>query len=118
MPYIVFIAEDNTRLDVLSSKPMILWTTLREKDETINSPEFHHYYPLAYRDSQIAPPGVYPIDENWDFAHGNNGAIPLWWVFDRATGFWDNVGQKFLSPNFESPYNIEAPSYTVLSPSK
>jgi hypothetical protein len=64
---------------------------MRERDERINSPEFNYIYPLAYIDSQKAPPGVYPIDDNWEYAHGHLRFLPLWWVFDRSTGYWDNV---------------------------
>jgi len=48
MPYIIFIAEDGTRLDVLSTNPMYVATTLRERDDTMRTDNFDILYKMAY----------------------------------------------------------------------
>jgi hypothetical protein len=112
MPYIIFIAEDGTRLDVLNTHPMFLATTKRESDENSRKPEFQELYDVAYRDSQKTP-HTYPIQNKWLFDHGNLHIIPSWWVLDRSTGYWDNVGMRFMTNNPDAPFNVEAPFYTV-----
>lgn len=112
MPYIVFIADDGSRLDVLSTNPMYIATTLRERDDFMKTPRFDKLYQMAYAESQ-KDSSKYPIDNKWLFDNGNFRIIPPWWVLDRTTGFWDNVGMRFATANPESPYNIEAPFYTI-----
>lgn len=112
MPYIIFIADDGSRLDVLSTNPMYIATTLRERDDVMRTPRFDKLYKMAYDDSK-KDSSKYPIDNNWLFDHGNLRIMPPWWVLDRSTGFWDNVGMRFATNNPESPYNIEAPFYTI-----
>lgn len=113
MPYIIFIGEDGTRLDVLSTNPMYIATTLRERDDFMRTSRFNILYKMAHDESQ-KDPSKYPIDNKWLFDNGNLRLIPPWWVLDRTTGFWDNVGMRFATTNPEAPYNIEAPFYTVL----
>lgn len=112
MPYIILIAEDGTRLDVLNTNPLFVATTLRERDDFMRTQNFDILYKRAYDESQKQP-GKYPINSKWLFDNGNLRIIPPWWVLDRSTGFWDNVGMRFATTNPESPYNIEAPFYTV-----
>jgi hypothetical protein len=112
MPYIVFIADDGSRLDVLSTNPMYIATTLRERDDFMKTARFDKLYQMAYAVSQ-KDLSQYPITNKWLFDNGNFRIIPPWWVLDRSTGFWDNVGMRFATANPESPYNIEAPFYTI-----
>ncbi|MCB9806992.1 hypothetical protein H6768_03840 [Candidatus Peribacteria bacterium] len=112
MPFVIFIAEDGTRLDVLNTNPMKIATSKREKDERTESPRFQELYKVAYDDSQKAP-GSYPIDNKWLLYHGNLQLIPSFWVFDRNTGYWDNVGMRFVTPDPDAPYNIETLLYTT-----
>ena len=112
MPYIIFTAEDGTRLDVLRSRPMTIATSKRETDEKTTKPEFLELYKIAYQDG-LKQPGKYPITNKWFFDHGNLGLIPWFWVFDRMTGYWDNVGMRFASENPDAPYNVESTFYTV-----
>lgn len=106
------MAEDGTRLDVLSTNPMYIATTLRERDDFMRTSRFDKLYQMAYDESQKQP-GKYPINTKWLFDNGNLRVIPPWWVLDRSTGFWDNVGMRFATKNPEAPYNIEAPFYTI-----
>lgn len=112
MPYIILVAEDATRLDVYSDNPMFVATTLRERDDKMRTKNFEILYQRAYDESQKQP-GKYPITNMWLFNNGNLKIIPPFWVFDRSTGFWDNVGFRYATMEPESPYNIEAPFYTV-----
>ena len=48
MPYIVFIADDGSRLDVLSTNPMYIATTLRERDDFMKTTRFDKLYQMAY----------------------------------------------------------------------
>jgi len=112
MPYIIFIGDDGSRLDVLSTNPMYIATTLRERDDIMRTPLFDKLYEMAYDESR-KDASKYPIDNGWLFDHGNLRILPPWWVLDRSTGFWDNVGMRFATTNPESPYNIEAPFYTI-----
>lgn len=112
MPYIIFIGDDGSRLDVLSTNPMYIATTLRERDDFMRSSRFDKLYQMAYDEGQKQP-DKYPIDTKWLFDNGNLRVIPPWWVLDRSTGFWDNVGMRFATKNPEAPYNIEAPFYTI-----
>lgn len=112
MPYIIFIGDDGSRLDVLSTNPMYIATTLRERDDFMKTTRFDKLYQMAYDESK-KDSSKYPIDNTWLFDHGNLRLIPPWWVLDRSTGFWDNVGMRFATANPEAPYNIEAPFYTI-----
>jgi Carboxypeptidase regulatory-like domain len=112
MPYIILIAEDGTRLDVLSTNPMFIATTLRERDDFMRTKRFDILYKMAYDESQKQA-NAYPITTKWLFDNGNLRIMPPWWVLDRSTGFWDNVGFRFATTNPDSPYNIEAPFYTI-----
>lgn len=117
MPFIIFTAENGERLDVLSTNPMTIWTTIREKKEIDNFleylPEYREMFGNAYKDSQQSPPGTYPINSLWEYEHGNKKMIPQFWVFDRATGFWSNEWFRFVTDKFTSPYNMESHFYTV-----
>lgn len=112
MPYIIFISENGARLDVLSTNPMYIATTLRERDDFMRTTRFDKLYQMAYDESR-KDSSKYPIDNTWIFDHGNLRILPPWWVLDRSTGFWDNVGMRFATNKPESPYNIEAPFYTI-----
>lgn len=115
MPYIIFTAEDGTKLDVLSSNPMTIWTSSRSDDlENWLSfrADYQEQFRIAYEDS-VAAPGKYPINAFWEFKHGNKKIVPLFWVFDRETGYWDNVGFRFVTDKYNSPYNIETKFHTV-----
>ena len=54
MPFIIFTAENGERLDVLSTNPMTLRTTIREKKEIENFlkylPEYQNMFSQAYED--------------------------------------------------------------------
>jgi len=39
--------------------------------------------------------------------------MPSWWVFDRKSGYWDNVGMRFVNEDPDAPYAVEAPFYTL-----
>jgi len=112
MPFIIFTADDGSRLDVMSTNPMYLATTKRESDERTKNPKFQELYTVAFNESQKVP-GAYPINSKWLFDHGNLQILPAFWVFDRSTGFWDNVGMRFASDNPDAPYNVESPFYTI-----
>ncbi len=115
MPYIIFSAENGTKLDVLSSNPIHLATTNRESDETDNlllRKEHRELFEKAYTDSQKSP-DTYPIDSLWEYNHGNKRIVPLYWSFDRKKGYWNNVGFRFVTNQFTAPYNIESILYTV-----
>jgi len=114
MPYIIFIAEDGARLDVLSNNPMYIATTLRERDDFMRTSVFDKLYEIAYNEGQKQT-DKYPLTNKWFFDNGNLRLIPPWWVLDRSTGFWDNVGMRFATANPETPYNIIAPFYTVFA---
>jgi len=121
MPFIIFLSDKGERLDVLSSHPMIIWTTNRESQETNlflkNRADYRDLFHAAYVDSQKEK-NTYPIDSWWEYSHGNKKIVPLFWVFDRSTGFWDNIGYRFLSEKYGDPYNIQVPFYTVLDSKK
>jgi hypothetical protein len=112
MPFIIFTAEDGTRLDVLNTHPMYIATTMRERDENTSKPQFQDLYNLAFEESQKKL-GQFPINNKWLFDHGNLHIMPSWWVFDRSTGLWDNVGKRFATSDPFSTYNVEAPFYTI-----
>jgi len=63
MPFIIFTAEDGTRLDVHNTQPMTVWTTKRDKFES--DPALARIYHLGYLASQRAGEGIYPIDVAW-----------------------------------------------------
>lgn len=84
MPYIIFVAEDGSRLDVLSSKPMHIATTLRERDHFMKTTLFDKLYTMAYDESQRQA-DAYPINSKWLFDNGNLRLIPPFWVLDRST---------------------------------
>ena len=110
--YIIFVAEDGTRLDIENTTPMCVATTLRERDDNMRTKNFDILYQRAFEEGQKQP-GQYPITNKWLFDNGNLRIIPPFWVLDRSTGFWDNVGFRYATMEPESPYNIEAPFYTV-----
>jgi len=117
MPFVILTAEDSSRLDVLSRNPMTLWTTDRASKETNNlllGKEYKELFEAAYKISQEKPE-EYPINSLWDFEHGNKKIVPLFWVFNRATGYWDNVGMRLMTNQFTAPYNIKAEFYTIRS---
>jgi hypothetical protein len=111
MPFIIFTAEDGTRLDVHNTRPMTVWTTKRDKFES--DPAIARIYQLGYLASQKAEKGTYPIDVAWLTEAGSYWRVPSWWVFDRKSGYWDNLGMRFLSENPDAPYAFEAPFYTL-----
>ncbi len=111
MPFIIFSDEDGNTLDVLSTNPMKIATTLRERDDFMKTSNFDILYKMALDESRKNPEN-YPIDNVWLFKNGNLRIMPPFWVFDRMTGYWDNVGFRYVTANPESPYNIEAPFYT------
>lgn len=87
MPFIIFTAEKGTRLDVLSSRPMTVWTTDRAAKETENqllNKETKALFDSAYKLSQNSS-DPYPINSLWEYDNGNKKIVPLFWVFDRAT---------------------------------
>lgn len=92
MPFIIFTAEDGSRLDVLSTNPMTIWTTSRS-DDLVNWIEYRKDYQtefaLAFEESQKSTV-KYPINSFWEYKRGNKKIVPLFWVFDRETGYWDN----------------------------
>jgi hypothetical protein len=115
MPFLIFTAENGTKLDVLSSNPIELATTNRASKETNNLlmiQEQRELFNQAYIDSQKSP-SRYPIDSLWEYNHGNKRIVPLYWAFDRKKGYWDNVGFRFATDQFTAPYNIESILYTV-----
>ncbi len=115
MPYIIFTAEDWSKLDVLSSNPMTIWTSNRSDDlENWLSfrKDYQEQFRIAYEDS-VAAKGKYPINAFWELKHGNKKIVPLFWVFDRETGYWDNVWFRFVTDKYNAPYNIETNFYTV-----
>jgi hypothetical protein len=93
MPFIILTAENGDRLDVLSTHPMTIWTTSRS-DDLVNWLEYRKDYKenfaIALEDSQKST-DKYPINSFWELKHGNKKILPLFWVFDRETGYWDNV---------------------------
>ena len=115
MPFIIFTAEDGSRLDVLSTNPMTIWTTSRS-DDLVNWIEYRKDYQaefaLAFEDSQKSK-DKYPINSFWEYKHGNKKIVPLFWVFDRETGYWANSGYTFVPDKYTAPYNIETNFYTV-----
>lgn len=115
MPFIIFTAEDGSRLDVLSTNPMTIWTTSRS-DDLVNWLEYRKDYQeifaSAFAENQTSKE-KYPINSFWEFKNGNKKMVPLFWVFDRETGYWDNVGYKFVTDKYTAPYNIETNFYTV-----
>lgn len=120
MPFVILTAENGARLDVLDTNPMTVWTTDRASRETENQlldKETKSLFENAYQLSQSSP-DEYPINSLWEYTNGNKKIVPLFWVFDRATGYWDNVGMRFVTNNFTAPYNIEAHFYTLRSQKK
>lgn len=87
MPFIIFTAEDGSRLDVLSTKPMTIWTTARSDDLAAWltwMTDLQELFKIAYQDS-LNSKDKYPINSFWKYKHGNNQILPLFWVFDRET---------------------------------
>lgn len=114
MPFITFFTENGEPLDVLSTHPMKIATTKREKDPNGDAPAYTEMYRIAYEVSQKAPAGTYPIDNKWLMEQGSDAIIPPWWVFDQRRGYWDNVGKRFASPDPYAPYCIESTFYTTV----
>ncbi len=113
MPYIIFMGEKGEKLHVLNTNPMKIQTSFKEKDENTSSGEFARLYKLAYEDSQKAPPNTYPIDARWEHERTVEKVFPLWWVYDKKSGYWNNEGMRLLTDVFDSPYNIESIFYTT-----
>lgn len=98
MPYIQFFSLDGEELHVLSSNPMSLTYRIPDMDALYQNTD-RIYRELTDADMEFlvraSAGGGLPIDREFLIAN-QMLQFPAFWVFDRARGVWDNVGQAVL----------------------
>lgn len=113
MPYIQFFAEDGEELDVTSAHPMLItyrvagMKELRENTDSV--------LPRSLTDTDMemlvaasrGDPG-FPITAEF-MVRNQLFTFPPFWVLDRGSGVWDNVGMRVL----DSAGTVQAPFYTI-----
>jgi len=113
MPYIQFFTPEGEELYVLSSLPMKLTYQIPNMKELYDNSD-QIYTALTDADMQklvdktLASPGGYPIDRAY-LIENQLVKFPAFWVFDRRSGVWQNVGIRVNNIGGE----IETPFYTV-----
>lgn len=112
MPYIQFFAADGTELDVRSSKPMVLTYKIPAMNELRANADDNPAGPLTTEQMQrllaASQSGGFPITRTF-LVEQKLYTFPPFWVFDRGSGVWDNVGIRVL----DTSGIIQAPFYTT-----
>ena len=113
MPYIQFFTQDGTELDVSSAKPMTLtykiaaMNVLRANGDNNPAGPLTDAQMQTMLDVSTAIRG-FPITRTFLVEH-KLYTFPPFWVFDRKSGVWDNVGIRVL----DMAGTIQTPFYTV-----
>ncbi|MDB5237762.1 MAG: hypothetical protein JWM46_32 [Candidatus Kaiserbacteria bacterium] len=112
MPYIQFFATDGTELDVASAHPMLLTYKIAAMDVlranadknpagTLTDVQMQKLVDVSLFDRGFPVTRAYLVEQKLY-------TFPPFWVFDRASGVWDNVGIRVL----DTAGTIQAPFYT------
>ena len=113
MPFIQFFTQDSTELDVASSKPMLLtykiaaMSVLRANEDNNPAGKLTDAQMQTMLDISTASRG-FPITRTFLVDH-KLYTFPPFWVFDRKSGVWDNVGIRVL----DMTGTIQTPFYTI-----
>lgn len=113
MPYIQFFTQDGKPLDVTDSAPMLIRYRIPSMEEMRTNA--HGELPEFLTDAQIetliaaskGDPG-FPVTSEF-LIRNKIFTFPPFWVLDRGSGVWDNVGMRVL----DASGTIEAPFYTI-----
>ncbi len=113
MPFIQFFTLDGERLDVLSRTPMLLTYKFPHFDKMLTNEDgiLNAGVTTAEVDTLIAASRGktdFPITSGFLFANAIH-SFPPFWVMDRKSGVWDNVGIRML----DNEGTIQAPFYTA-----
>lgn len=113
MPIIQFFAQDGRPLDVTDKKPMTITYRVAGMDDLKNNTDNNLPEPLtnAHMETLVAAskgdPG-FPITADFLVRH-KIFTFPPFWVLNRGSGVWDNVGMRVLDVSGV----IQAPFYTI-----
>jgi len=113
MPFIQFFSEDGTELDVASTNPMLLTYKIAAMNVLRSNGDNNPAGPLTDAQMQILLDASqldrgFPITRPFLVDH-KLYTFPPFWVFDRKSGVWDNVGIRVL----DSAGTIQTPFYTI-----
>lgn len=112
MPLIQFFSHDGQPLDVLDSRPMVITYKVAGMEDLRTN--VHGDLPEALSDAHMetlvaaskGDPG-FPVTSEF-LARHKISTFPPFWVLDRGSGVWDNVGMRVL----DTSGLVQAPFYT------